>query len=342
MSTSTPIFAALRSVGAYVPQKILANSDLEQMVETTDEWITKRTGIKERHIAADGEVTSDMGAEAARIAIARAGLKSAQIDLVLCATVTPDYFNMPSTACIISDKLGIHNVQAFDISAACSGFVYALSIAKAFMESGMKRHVLIIGTEKFSSVVDYTDRGTCILFGDGAGAAVISATDDKKDAIIDLHASADGSYADFLMTPAPGAVHPATEAVLQEGLQYVKMKGNETFKLAVKTLTNDVVEILNKNSIASSEVKHFVPHQANYRIIKAVGDALKLTEEQVVLTVHKYGNTSAASIPMALNDIYESGRLQGGDLMLLDTFGGGLTWASALLPFAGEGREPHH
>jgi len=331
---SKKTYAAFRSIGAYVPEKILTNADLEKMVDTTDEWITQRTGIKERHIAADDEYTSDMGAKAAAVAIKRAGLDANDIDLVVCATVTPDYFNMPSTACVVSDKLGMKNVQAFDISAACSGFVYALSVAKAFIESGMKKNVLIIGAEKFSSIVDWSDRATCILFGDGAGAAVISASSKQEEGIVDIHASADGSYADFLMTPSPGSVNPATKEALEQGLQYVKMKGNETFKLAVKTLTKDVQEILETNGLEGKDIPHFVPHQANYRIIKAVGDKLKMTQEQVVLTVHKYGNTSAASIPMAINDIYESGRLKSGELMLLDTFGGGLTWASALLPFA--------
>ncbi|WP_457606943.1 beta-ketoacyl-ACP synthase III [Nitratifractor sp.] len=336
MSSSQRKYASMRSIGAYVPPRILSNADLEKMVDTSDEWILKRTGISERHIADDDVATSDLAVEAARDAIARAELETGDIDLVLCATVTPDYFNMPATACIISDKLGIRNVQAFDISAACSGFVYGLSIAKAFIESGMKRNVLLIGAEKFSSIVDYTDRSTCILFGDGAGAAVIAATEDSGERIIDIHASADGSYADFLMTPAPGSVNPCSQKVLEEGLQYVKMKGNETFKLAVKTLTKDVREILEHNGIQAEEIDHFIPHQANYRIIKAVGDALKMREDQIVLTVQKYGNTSAASIPMAINDIYEEGRLRYGDLMLLDTFGGGLTWASALLPFAGK------
>jgi 3-oxoacyl-[acyl-carrier-protein] synthase-3 len=336
MSNSTPIYASFRSIGAYIPEKILSNSDLEKMVDTTDEWITKRTGIKERRIARDDEYTSDMGAEASAQAIERAGIERGDIDLVICATVTPDYFNMPSTACVISDKLGISNVQAFDISAACSGFVYLISIAKAFIESGMKKNILIVGAEKFSSIVDYTDRGTCILFGDGAGASIISATTNKDEAIVDVHASADGSYSDFLVTPAPGAIHPVSQKVIDEGLNFVQMKGNETFKLAVKTLTKDVKDILAKNSMLSDDIPHFIPHQANYRIIKAVGDALKMREEQVVLTVGKYGNTSAASIPMAVNDIYESGRLKKGEMMLFDTFGGGLTWASALLPFAGE------
>ena len=338
MSQHKPIYAAFRSIGAYVPEKILTNADLEKMVDTTDEWIVKRTGISERRIAAEDEYTSDMGTRAAELAIERAGIAKEEIDLILCATVTPDYFNMPSTACVISDKLGITNVQAFDISAACSGFVYLLSVAKAFVESGMKKNVLLVGAEKFSSIVDYTDRGTCILFGDGAGAAVISATENKEEGFVDVHASADGSYADFLVTPAPGCINPVSQKVLDEGLNFVQMKGNETFKLAVKTLTNDVIEILAENKIAAQDIPHFIPHQANYRIIKAVGNALKMREEQVVVTVGKYGNTSAASIPMAINDIWESGRLQSGDLMLLDTFGGGLTWASALLPFAGKSK----
>jgi len=331
---SDKIYAAFRSIGAYVPNKVLTNQDLEKMVDTSDEWITKRTGIKERRIAAKDESTSDMALNASKIAINRANLEAKDIDLVICATVTPDYFNMPATACIISNKLGIKNVQAFDISAACSGFVYALSVAKAFIESGMKKNVLVIGAEKFSSIVDWSDRATCILFGDGAGAAVISATTNKDEGFVDIHASADGSYWDFLITPSPGSVNPATKAAIEQGLQYVKMKGNETFKLAVKTLTKDVKDILTKNNLNPSDIPHFVPHQANYRIIKAVGDALKMTKEQVVLTVHKYGNTSAASIPMAINDIYESGRLKKGELMLLDTFGGGLTWASAIIPFS--------
>jgi 3-oxoacyl-[acyl-carrier-protein] synthase-3 len=254
--------------------------------------------------------------------------------MIVCATISPDYFCMPSTATIISTKLGLGNITAFDISAACTGFVYILSIAKAFIESGMKKNVLIIGAEKLSSITDYSDRGTCILFGDGAGAAVISATDNKDEAIIDIHTGSDGQFADLLMSPngGSGSAHDALE---QEATScYMQMKGNETFKVAVKTLTKDVVEILKENNIQASDVKHFVPHQANLRIIKAVGDALKLDDKQVVLTVEKYGNTSGASIPMAINDIYESGRLQDGELMLLDAFGGGLTWGSALVPFS--------
>ncbi|MDP3291261.1 MAG: beta-ketoacyl-ACP synthase III [Sulfuricurvum sp.] len=331
------MYAAFRSIGAYVPSKILTNAELEVMVDTTDEWITKRTGIKERHIAAENETTSDMGVKAAEKAIERSGIDKSQIDMLICATISPDYFCMPSTATIIATKLGLEKVTAFDVSAACTGFVYALSVAKAFIESGMKKNVLIVGAERLSTITDYTDRGTCILFGDGAGAAVISATADKSEAIIDIHTGSDGSFADLLMTPNGGSGSAHDELDREAAGCFMRMKGNETFKVAVRTLTSDVIEILEQNNIASSSIKHFVPHQANYRIIKAVGDALELKEEQVVLTVEKYGNTSGASIPMAINDIYESGRLQEGDLMLLDAFGGGLTWGSALVPFAGKG-----
>ncbi len=327
-------YAAFRSIGAYAPEKILTNEELSHMVDTTDEWITKRTGIKERHIASEDEFTSDLGVKAAQKAIERSGIALEDIDMIITATISPDYFCMPSTATIISAKLGLKNVTAFDISAACTGFVYILSIAKAFIESGMKKNVLIIGAEKLSSITDYTDRGTCILFGDGAGAAMICATDDKNEAIIDIHTGADGEYADLLMTPngGSGSAHDSLEA--EAGSCFMQMKGNETFKVAVRTLTKDVKEILADNDLTGEDIVHFVPHQANLRIIKAVGDALKMKEGQVVLTVAKYGNTSGASIPMAINDIYEAGELKAGELMLLDAFGGGLTWGSALVPFS--------
>jgi len=321
-------FAIFRSIGAYAPQKVLTNKELETIVDTTDEWIIKRTGISERRIAAKDELTSDLALKAALIAIERAKIQKEEIDLIVFATITPDFFCMPSTACILADKLGIRDVAAFDISAACSGFIYALSIAKAFIESGMKKNVLIVGAETLSRVIDYTDRATCILFGDGAGAAIISASSSKENSILDTHISCDGSYSDFLVTPLPGS-----SALDKEASCFIKMKGNETFKLAVKTLSSDVVNILAKNGLESSQIDYFIPHQANYRIIKAVGDTLAIPTEKVVITVAKYGNTSAASIPMAINEMYESGRLKKGHLMLLDAFGGGLTWGSALAYF---------
>lgn len=317
-------YAAFRSIGAYIPQQIRDNQWFVDRMDTSDDWIIKRTGISARRIANIDENTSDLGAKAAQIAIDRANIQNSDIDLIVCATISPDFFCMPSTACIIADKLGIKEVMALDISAACTGFVYALSIAKAFVESGMKKNVLIIGAEKLSTIVDYTDRTTCMLFGDGAGAAIISTTDNKDEAIVDVQCAADGSFADFLMTPG----------VNSEARQFMQMKGNETFKVAVRTLTSDVQKIMNKNDFRNEDIDLFIPHQANYRIIKAVGDALGFEESQKVLTVHKYGNTSSASIPMAINECYENGRLKPNMTMLLDAFGGGLTWGSAILKFA--------
>ncbi len=327
-------YAAFRSIGAYVPSKVMSNEDFEKIIDTSDEWITKRTGIKERRIASDDEASSHLGAKAAQIAINRANISKEDIDLIICATVTPDYLCMPSTACLIAKELEIVNVQAFDISAACTGFVYALSLAKAFIESGMKKNVLIIGAEKYSSILDYTDRTTCFLFGDGAGAAIVSATDDKDEAIIDINCSSDGNYEDLIKTAGGGSKHPCSTEVLEQKMACIKMKGNETFKLAVKTLTSDVVELMEKNNLTKDDIQHFIPHQANYRIIKAVGEALKLGDEKTVLTVDKYGNTSAASIPMAMNYAYENGKIKKGDNVLFDAFGAGLTWGSAIFPFS--------
>jgi len=330
------MYASLKSIGSYVPEKIMTNKDFEKIVDTSDEWIEQRTGIKERRIAADDEATSDLGAKAAQKAIQRAGINKDDIDLVICATLSPDHLCMPSTACLIADKIDVRNCMAFDVAAACSGFVYMLSIAKAFIESGAKKNILLVGAEKISSLVDYTDRGTCILFGDGAGAAIIGATENIDEAIIDIHASADGKYSDLLITPGCGSKYPCRAENVNDKLQYIKMAGNEVFKVAVRTLTKDVVDILKTNNITSDQIDLFVPHQANLRIIEAVRNKLNFPKEKTVFTVGKYGNTSAASIPMAINDAYESGRLKKGDLMLLDTFGGGFTWASGLVRFGGD------
>ncbi len=327
-------YAAFRSIGAYIPPKIMTNADFEKIIDTSDEWITKRTGIKERRIAEDDINPSDMGAEAAKQAIERAGINKEDIDLVVCATVTPDYLCMPSTACLIASKIDLPAVQAFDISAACTGFVYAVSVAKAFIESGMKKNVLIVGAEKYTSILNYEDRGTCFIFGDGAGAAVISASDNKDEAIIDVNCSSDGNHEDLIKTPGGGSKNPCSQEVLDAKMACIHMKGNETFKHAVKTLTSDVEVMMEKHNITNDDIDHFIAHQANYRIISAVGKALKLSEEQTVVTVDKYGNTSAASIPMAMNYAYENGKIKDGDMILFDAFGGGLTWGSALFPFA--------
>lgn len=325
--------ASIISVGAYEPEKILTNFDLEKMVETSDEWITKRTGIKTRHIAAADELTSDMATKAALSAISRANLSVNDIDAIICATITPDYFCMPSTACKIAANLGLIGITAFDISAACSGFIYALNLAKALVDSQTNKNVLIIGAEKMSAIVDWSDRATCILFGDGAGAAVVSQRDENY--ILDVHTASDGTKANLLITPGFAIKNPPNQANLDSKLNFIHMSGNEVFKTAVQTLANDVVHILEKNNISSENIDLFVPHQANLRIIDAVKQRLNLKDNQCVLTVQKYGNTSSASIPMALNDAYENGKLKNGSLVLLDAFGGGFTWGSALFKFGG-------
>ncbi len=330
------MYASFLSIGAYVPKKCLTNNDLEKMVDTSDEWIVQRTGIKNRHIADDDEVTSDLAYKASEVAISRAGIKKEEIDVIICATISPDYLCMPSTACIIADKLGIKNIPAFDISAACSGFVYGLNMAKAFIESKIYKNILVIGAEKLSAITDYTDRGTCILFGDGAGAAIIGSTDDKSKSILDIHISSDGKYGDLLITPAGGVKNPSSLETVENRLSFMKMKGNDVFKIAVRTLTKDVKDILAKNSLTGDDIDLFIPHQANYRIIESVRNKLKFDPNKTVLTVQKYGNTSAASIPMAMNDWYEKGKLKNGNLMLLDTFGGGFTWGSGLVYFNGK------
>ncbi|ARQ98085.1 beta-ketoacyl-ACP synthase III [Campylobacter lanienae] len=327
------IKASLISIGAYAPSGVLTNLDLEKMVDTSDEWITKRTGIKERRIAKD-EFTSDLGYKAALQALERSNLDKSEIDAIICATITPDYFCMPSTACVIANKLGLKGITAFDISAACTGFIYLLEVAKSMIESGAKKNILIVGAEKTSTIMDWSDRSICILFGDGAGAAVISASSDNH--IIDVHTSSDGSKGDLLITPGCAIVNPANSQTIEQRLNFMKMSGNDVFKIAVNTLTKDVVDILEKNQIPPEKIDLFIPHQANLRIIEAVKQRLNFDDSKCVVTVQKYGNTSSASIPMAINDAYESGRLKSGSLMLLDAFGGGFTWGSAILHFGGK------
>ncbi len=327
-------YASLKSIAMHVPSERVKNAEFQQFLDTSDEWIEKRTGIKERRFANDEEKSSDLGVIAAKQAIERAHLTPKDIDLVVVATLSPDFLAMPSTACVLSAKLGIENKPAFDISAACTGFIYLLSVAKAYVESGMYENVLIVGAEKTSSVLDFKDRGTCILFGDGAGACVIGRTKRLEESVLDVQISANGNFSNYLYTPR--ALKPTPFNAKEEALEsFLRMKGNEVFKLAVKTLLKDVEMILEKNALKPEDVRLFIPHQANFRIIQAVREHLDFKDEQVVLTVHKYGNTSAASIPMAMCEAYEEGRLKKGDLMLLDAFGGGLTWGSALVYFGG-------
>ncbi|MBT0878966.1 MULTISPECIES: beta-ketoacyl-ACP synthase III [unclassified Campylobacter] len=318
--------ACIKSIASYLPEKTLTNKDFESFLDTSDEWILKRTGIKQRYIASETENTSDLAYKAAIKAIQRAKIQTNDIDLIIVATLSPDYFTMPSTAVVVANKLGLKGVSAFDISAACSGFIYMLELARSMVESGAKKNVLIIGAEKISSVLDYTDRTTCVLFGDGAGACVVSASEGKG--IIDIHTGSDGEFKDLLCTKRSNQTKQLEPIKLE-------MKGNEVFKVAVKTLSDDVSYLLDKNKLKTSDIDLFIPHQANLRIISYVQEKLGLSDEQCVVCVDKFGNTSAASIPIAINEAYEQGRLTNGKLMLLDAFGGGFTWGSALAYFDG-------
>lgn len=329
-------YASLKSIASYVPDNCIPNDFFTQFLDTSDEWITQRTGIKTRYFANKDQMSSDLGVAAAKLAIERANLTPQDIDLVLCATISPDFLAMPSTACIIAAKLGMSDTPAFDISAACTGFIYGLSIAKGYVESGMYRNVLVIGAEKASAVLDFSDRTTCVLFGDGAGACVVGRGEEVG--IKDIHISADGNFSHLLYTPKKENDFTQHEALSVFGTtsescldQKLKMKGNEVFKIAVRTIAKDAQEILQKNNMSAKDIDYFVPHQANFRIIQSVGNTLEMPAEKIVLSVQKYGNTSAASIPMALDYAYNNKQFKHRDLLLLDAFGSGFTWGSALI-----------
>ena len=320
--------ARIAGTGSYVPERVLTNADLERMVATSDAWIVERTGIRERRIAAPGEACSDLGTKAAERALAAAGVAAADLDLILVATCTGDS-PLPSTACLIQQRLGAVRAAACDLSAACCGFVYALAVGDAYVKTGF-RHVLIVGSEVMSMITDWTDRGTCILFGDGAGAVVLSPSEGERG-ILSSHLHSDGNLWDLICVPGGGSRMPPSEKMLAEGLQYIKMKGNETFKVAVKTLEEAAREALSANHLSVDDLDLYVPHQANVRIIKAVAGRLGLPMEKVVLNMDRYGNTSAASIPLALDEAVRGGRVKDGSLVMIEAFGSGLTWASALI-----------
>jgi len=323
--------SVIKGMGMYVPSKVLTNHDLEKMVETNDEWITTRTGIKERRIAAPEETTSDLATAAARQAMEKAGLRPEEIDMVIVATITPD-FVFPATAALVQHKLGLPHAATVDIEAACSGFIYALSMAHAYVASGMYKNILVIGAETLSRITDWTDRTTCILFGDGAGAAVVGRGEDGSDSgFIGFQLGGDGSYADLLWVPAGGSRHPASQETVANRLHYMKMNGNATFKVAVRTMTEALESILRDHHISADAVKLIVPHQANLRIISAIAERLGVGEERVMVNLHKYGNTSSATIPMALYEAIEEGRVKKGDLVAMVAFGGGFTWGASLL-----------
>lgn len=321
--------ARITGTGSSVPGRILTNLDLEKLVETNDEWITSRTGIKERRIACEGEYTSTFAAGAAKAALDMAGVKAEEIDLIIVGTVTPD-FPFPSTACLVQDNIKAVNATAFDVSAACSGFLYGLSIAEKFIKTGSTKKALVIGAEVLSRIVDWSDRNTCCIFGDGAGAVVLEAAEEGSG-LLSTHIHSDGSYWELLYQPGCGSRNPATQKAIDEKLHFLTMQGNEVFKLAVRAMEEAANEALSAHGFSVSDLNLFIPHQANRRIIDAIAKRLGATPDQVFVNLERYGNTSAASIPIALDEANRSGRIAAGDLLLFDAFGGGLTWASALV-----------
>jgi 3-oxoacyl-[acyl-carrier-protein] synthase-3 len=320
-------YSRITGTGSYLPARILTNAELEKMVETTDQWIVERTGIRERHLAADNETTCDLAEQAARRALEAANLKASDLDLIVVATTTPDRV-FPSTACLLQERLGNHGCAAFDVQAVCTGFVYALGIADKFVRTGSARHALVVGAETLSRIVDWKDRSTCVLFGDGAGAVVISA--DSKPGILNSHLHADGQYKELLTVPA--GISQGYDKV-KSNSAFMQMQGNEVFKVAVNTLGRIVDETLEKNGLAKTDVTWLVPHQANMRIIGATARKLGMSMDHVVVTVDRHGNTSAASIPLAFDEAVRDGRIQRGDTVLMEAFGGGFTWGSVLLKF---------
>ena len=320
---------SITGVGAYVPSRVLTNADLEKMVETTDEWITSRTGIKERRLAADNEYTSDLATHAALRAMQDAGVTAEQVDLIIVATITPDMF-FPSTACLVQAKIGAHRAAAFDLEAACSGFIYGLEIAQQFIMSRTYDTVLVIGAEKLSTIIDWQDRNTCVLFGDGAGAAILQYRP-QSHGLLTAVMGADGHKADLLHMPGGGSRCPATGQSVVARLHHLRMDGRETYKNAVQAMQTAAQEALRRCDLEIAQIKCIIPHQANQRIINAVAERLGAKPEQMFVNVHKFGNTSAASVGIALEEAVRTGRVQRGDLILLVVFGAGLTWGAAVI-----------
>jgi 3-oxoacyl-[acyl-carrier-protein] synthase-3 len=324
-----PLKSRITGTGSYAPSTVITNTDLEKKIDTSDEWITERTGIRERRIAGDSEAASDLCVTAAKLAMKEAAVRPADIDMVIVATMSGD-MPMPSTASILQHKLGIHCAAAFDVNAACSGFLYGLAVADNFVKSGSSTKLLLVGVEVNSKFLDWEDRSTCVLFGDGAGAVVLEPSRGKSG-ILSTHLYSDGSMWDYVCLPGGGSRYPPSADTVKNGLHYIKMRGNETFKVAVRTLEKLVVETLEKNSIKPSDLAMLIPHQANLRIISATAKRLKLPMSKVAVNLDKYGNTSSASIPMVLDEVVRAGKIKKGEYVLLEAFGGGLTWASALI-----------
>ncbi|MBI5837760.1 MAG: ketoacyl-ACP synthase III [Candidatus Eisenbacteria bacterium] len=328
-NTGLPL-ARIVGTGSYVPEKVLTNADLAHMVETSDEWITTRTGIKERHVAAPGQATSDLAVEAARRALDAAGMKPEDLDLLVCATVTPDTL-FPSCACAIQDKLGAKAAAAMDISAACSGFIYGVHMLRSMIALGTAKRVLLVGAETLTKITNYEDRGTCVLFGDGAGAVVLVPEGDRRHGVLASRIGSDGTARGMLYQPAGGSAIPATQESVAAKLHTIHMRGNEVFKFAVRGMEEVTRGVMEDAGITADDIRLLVPHQANLRMIQALGERLGVPDERVYVNIDRFGNTSSASVPIALDEVVRSGRLVPGDMVVLVAFGGGLTWGALAL-----------
>jgi len=321
--------ASITGIGSYLPSKVLTNYDLEKMVDTSNDWIIQRTGIKERRIVENGVTTSDLATQASLRAMEDAGVSPKDLDMIITSTITPDHI-FPSTSCYIQQKIGATRACAFDILAACAGFIYAMSIGQSFINSGAMKTVLVVGAECLSKITDYTDRATCVLFGDGAGAVIIQRNPVKHE-ILSSSLAADGSEADVLIMPGGGARNPASLESIQQRMHYIQFKGKEVFKLAVNNITNLILETTKENGFTLEDIDLIIPHQSNLRIIEATMEKLGLPMEKAFVNIDKYGNTSSASVPIAIDEARKDGRLRKGDIVMLVAFGGGLTWGSSLI-----------
>ena len=330
MPQTTEPSIIFKGVGSYAPEKILTNEELSRRVDTSDEWIRARTGIRERHIAADDQATSDLATEAAKAALENAGMSPKDLDLIIVATVTPD-MPFPSTACFVQKKLGLRDIPAFDITAACSGFLYALEIAKGLLKSGAHRNILVIGAEKLSCITNWEDRTTCVLFGDGAGAVILGTDPEPGHGILESLMGADGSEYQILHLPAGGSARPASLETVKSGGHFLQMQGNQVFKLAVRAMEQSALTVLERRGLNASQIAWVIPHQANTRIIEAISQRLGIGMERFWVNLDSFGNTSAASIPIALDEACRAGSIKRDDYILFVSFGAGLTWASTLI-----------
>jgi 3-oxoacyl-[acyl-carrier-protein] synthase-3 len=328
-----PIRAKISALGTYVPPRLLTNADLERMVDTNNEWIMSRVGIRERHIAEKGVASSDLAVEASRKALAQRGMEPSQIEAIVLGTVTPDMF-FPSTACVVQDKLGAKGAWGFDLSAACSAFLYSLQVGAQFIASGAHKRVLAIGADVMSSIIDYTDRATCVIFGDGAGAAILEPAENDSEGLIDFIHEVDGSGGQFLYMPGGGSLHPTSKETIAKKMHYVHQDGQQVFKFAVRKQTELCLRLLDRNGLKGSDIDVFIPHQANLRIINATAERLGLRPESVIINIDRYGNTTAGTIPLAMGTAIEEGKLKKGSLVLLASVGAGFTIGATLLRWA--------